>query len=365
MKAIIIDDELPAIDELIYLLRDYDTVNIIGTFLNPLKAYNFIQNEKPDMVFIDIDMPEMGGVELALEIQGILPQIIIVFVTAYSQYAMEAFKAYPLDYILKPIDEERFTKTMQHITRRNMDEGENFCSNLSIKCFGKFEMTCGDEIVKFAINKARELLIFLICHIDQPVSRDCLLHMMFKSHDKKSANNLRVTLCRLRNTLAVYDIEKDDIFIKENCQLFMRSGICDYVDFYRFVSHHVTIDEDNVAEAERLIDLCNGELFCGLDESWLVEPREWVSVQIENVILKIVTYYMAHERFENAEKRLLYLLEINPLSEQGYLMLLDLYRGTSNIITFNLYFRKYAKMMEEELGSSADKRYKDFYDANK
>ena len=201
MRAVIIDDEKPALDELTFLLNKSNS-EIIGAFSSPSSGLEFILREKPDVVFLDIDMPQINGLELALKIQSNLPAVIIVFVTAYAQYALEAFRVYPLDYILKPVDETRFASTIEHV-RRRLSENEKTSSRLpTIKCFGKFEILIDNEPVKFQTQKSKELLAFLLCNIDSPIYRDELSRILFDTgDDKNDSNNFRVTMYRLRNSL--------------------------------------------------------------------------------------------------------------------------------------------------------------------
>ena len=103
MRTLIVDDELPARKLLIeYLKKDKDII-IVGEASNGFEALKAIQKEKPDLIFLDIQMPKINGFEL-LELIDDCPEVI--FVTAYSEYAIQAFKANAIDYLLKPIHEE-------------------------------------------------------------------------------------------------------------------------------------------------------------------------------------------------------------------------------------------------------------------
>ncbi|WP_016993255.1 LytR/AlgR family response regulator transcription factor [Lysinibacillus boronitolerans] len=118
LKAIIVDDEILAINLLEATLHDNSAVTIIGKFLNPLEAIANIPTLKPDILFLDIDMAELNGIEFASKIADFPFLMDIVFVTAYEHYAIEAFNVQAVDYILKPIEKERLMKTIKRISLR-------------------------------------------------------------------------------------------------------------------------------------------------------------------------------------------------------------------------------------------------------
>ncbi|MGE4547109.1 MAG: LytR/AlgR family response regulator transcription factor [Desulfurella sp.] len=110
-KALIIEDEKPAIDELKYLLSFYDFVEIVGEAQDGLEGLNFIKSLKPDIVFIDINIPKIDGIELSKIISS--TKLGVVFITAYDNYAVDAFELNALDYILKPISPSRLEKSLE------------------------------------------------------------------------------------------------------------------------------------------------------------------------------------------------------------------------------------------------------------
>lgn len=115
MKIILVDDEPLALEELSYLLQDIDSVEILGRYTNPRLSLEAIRNKKPDVVFLDIEMPEIQGFELAEEIIRLDAKTRIVFATSYSEHAIRAFDLNAIDYILKPLSKDRILKTIDKI----------------------------------------------------------------------------------------------------------------------------------------------------------------------------------------------------------------------------------------------------------
>lgn len=118
MKAVIVDDEILSRDILKYCLSDFPGITLSGEFKNGLEALEGISKLKPDIIFLDIEMPGLSGIDLVEKISGEdFP--LIVFVTAFDKYALKAFEANAVDYILKPFDKERFAAAMKKILIRS------------------------------------------------------------------------------------------------------------------------------------------------------------------------------------------------------------------------------------------------------
>lgn len=116
MRAVIVDDERLARKELRRLLDEHPEIEIIGECSNGMEAIEFINANKPDLVFMDIEMPELNGFEV---IEKIDKTPAIVFVTAYNDYALKAFEVNALDYVVKPVDPERLKETIAKLHEEN------------------------------------------------------------------------------------------------------------------------------------------------------------------------------------------------------------------------------------------------------
>jgi two-component system LytT family response regulator len=113
MKALIIDDERLARAEVRRLLDDFDWVKVVGEAENAEQALALIQAQQPDLLFLDVQMPDKTGFELIEEIRGEMPRII--FTTAYDEFALRAFEVNALDYLMKPITPDRFAAALSRV----------------------------------------------------------------------------------------------------------------------------------------------------------------------------------------------------------------------------------------------------------
>ncbi|WP_034601523.1 LytR/AlgR family response regulator transcription factor, partial [Clostridiisalibacter paucivorans] len=115
LTAVLIDDEYCALEVLKMELEVFSELKVMGTYTYGRDALKKISAMKPDVVFLDIEMEEMDGLELFNKIVVQSPNTKIVFVTAYHQYAEKAFELGALDYIIKPVKKERLAKTLKRL----------------------------------------------------------------------------------------------------------------------------------------------------------------------------------------------------------------------------------------------------------
>src|SRR5690606_30636901 len=118
IRALIVDDEYPARAELRYHLSRHDDVEITGEAVTAREALRLIGGLEYDVVFLDIAMPGLSGIDLAKEIRGAGQPPWVVFVTAYDDFAVKAFEARALDYILKPITADRVAEALDRVRER-------------------------------------------------------------------------------------------------------------------------------------------------------------------------------------------------------------------------------------------------------
>ncbi|MCH6200110.1 LytTR family transcriptional regulator DNA-binding domain-containing protein [Aquiflexum sp. LQ15W] len=140
MRALVIDDERLARKELINLLSQYDQVEIVGEANNVDDAKEKIEALAPDVVFLDIQMPEKTGFDLLEELDNV-PHV--VFTTAYDEYAIKAFQVNALDYLLKPIEPKRLGEAIERLLKKlneNQDKSED------LGAFAGRKLTLEDQV---------------------------------------------------------------------------------------------------------------------------------------------------------------------------------------------------------------------------
>ena len=122
IRVLLVDDEPMANTILRHLLKDFPTVEVAGACTEPEAVLEFCAGQPVDAVFLDIEMPRVKGMELADKIRGLLPDVRLVFVTAYPDHALRAFDVNALDYLLKPVDRDRLAITVARLERQTESE---------------------------------------------------------------------------------------------------------------------------------------------------------------------------------------------------------------------------------------------------
>lgn len=155
LKAYIVDDEPLARDELKYLLVRSKQVMVIGESDCVNEAVGEIPLMKPDIVFLDIELSEENGLNLARQLASHESPPVIIFATAYDEYALQAFELNAFDYILKPYDEERIQRTLEKIKRMQKIGGKDFSIKTSFTKDrnGKFAILVDERIILLTFDE--------------------------------------------------------------------------------------------------------------------------------------------------------------------------------------------------------------------
>jgi len=207
MKAIIVDDEYLALESMTRLLQRFE-VQVAGAFQDPREALKQLEALDADVAFVDIEMPELNGLELVARLQAAQPSLQIVFVTAYEQYAIDAFELAAIDYLLKPIQLKRLETTIKRLSSKHADTTtpEPLQPMEQTICFFhhlSFQDAQGNPInIAWRTAKARELLAYLIHSGDKTPSKEELLDRIWPDADPdKSITHLHTTIYQIRQSM--------------------------------------------------------------------------------------------------------------------------------------------------------------------
>lgn len=173
MKAILVDDEPLALDVLEMMLEKIPDIEVVGKYTNPLTMIEGIGRLNVDVLFLDMEMGIIHGLDVAKVIKDKYPHVDILFVTAYAQYALEAFDVDAMDYLLKPIRFDRLQRAVAKLTRNRLQTVEEEReSEVTIQVMDSVRLFDEQQReVKWRTRKAKELLAFLWHHRESPLKR--------------------------------------------------------------------------------------------------------------------------------------------------------------------------------------------------
>lgn len=205
MNVICVDDEKPALENFRYTVMNIENVDSVNLFQRGTEALEWIKSNRVDIAFLDIEMADIQGVELAKRIHELNPKVYVVFVTAYGKYAIDAFGVNTIGYVLKPYDEEDIRKELDKLGVQKHGKGKN----VVIETIPNFVVKVGGTPIYFGRLKVKELFALLVDRGEKGItSGDAIAYLWpDKPDDANSKSLFRVTLKRLIDNLKEYGIE--------------------------------------------------------------------------------------------------------------------------------------------------------------
>ena len=318
MRAIIVDDEELARSRLSLLLTALENITVCGSFATAAEGLQYLEENVADVVFLDISMPEMDGMEFANRLLELQHAARIVFVTGYEEYAVEAFEVEAVDYLLKPISRERLAKTINRLMKVQPVKGQH----LYVSCFGGFRVSVqedGSYPISWRSPKVEELFALLVCK--GTVSRDELADTLWRDFPlDKAMKNLSTTIYYIRRALQQYNLE--DCLITTRRQISLNTGkiTCDLYEFEKLLKKKRSTEDEIVG----LYELYKRELFRGKAYEWFYSYAQ----EMEEVLISKLLQVAQHEEKiqpEKSEGFYLRGLKLNPYHELAFEKLFNLY----------------------------------------
>lgn len=200
MKIICVDDEELVLNLVVYMCRQLPQIDEVKGFLKPHEALDYLDNNKADIALLDIDMPEINGISLAVKIKEKLADIAIIFLTGYSHYVLDAFRIHANGYLMKPLERER----LEDEVRYALNSGPKLkYPHIFAKTFGVFDFLIDGKSVHFERSKTKELLAFLVDKQGSGIKRAEAFAALYenKIYDRKMQNQFNVIVHNLKTTL--------------------------------------------------------------------------------------------------------------------------------------------------------------------
>lgn len=185
----------------------FPQVESVEGFLNAEDALQHLKNHSVDAVFLDINMPDMDGLELAQIIRKQCVNVELVFMTGYNEFALDAFKVHASGYLIKPVEESQLLEEIQNIERVKENHRT---SRIQVITFGNFEVLVDGKMIPFSRTRSKEILAYLVTKKGTGVSRAELASVLWEDdlYDHGKQKQLDVYIRSLNGTLKEHGIEK-------------------------------------------------------------------------------------------------------------------------------------------------------------
>ncbi|MBV7274513.1 response regulator [Clostridium sp. PL3] len=269
MNILIVDDEISTLEEIEFYVKKYKEFDCCVACKNSVEALEQAEKQPFDIVLLDIDMPVINGLELADRLLNIFPGMKVIFITAYNHYATEAFEVNAIDYVLKPIREERLFKALDRLVGKKVDDHKNKKGNyeIYIQTFGRLVVKVGGEVVKWNRQKSSEIFAYLLENRDVPVHKEKLCDLLWPDLEpKKALANLQTTIYSIRKTFLAYNSQKISIEYSGNSYMLIAKNT--YIDAFEFEKEvQKAIDLQDATFLECAIGLYKGEYLS--EEGWI------------------------------------------------------------------------------------------------
>lgn len=269
MNILIVDDEIDTLNEINFYVKKYKQFNCVVICTNPIQALEEAKKTRFDIALLDIEMPGINGLELAERLLNLYTQMRIAFITAYNSYATEAFDVNAIDYVLKPIREERLIKALDRLvgqsTHNHKDKEDR--PKLYMQTFGKFVIRIGNDVVKWNRKKSSELFAYLLENRDIPVHKEKLCDLLWPDLEpRKALVNLQSTIYSIRKVFREYDDREISIkFAGDKYMLNIEEVCIDMVEF-----------EDALGQALKLQDKTLLKNALGIYKGNYLEEEGWI-----------------------------------------------------------------------------------------
>lgn len=336
MRAILIDDEPLALRKLKLMLeREVEEIAVVGEYQNAEDAYAGIIQQRPDVVFLDICMPGLNGLSLALRLQEASPGTEIVFVTAYDHYAVKAFELYALDYVMKPVLKERLAQTVKRIkirlgetstTRSCHREAPVICvfNQLRFKRPGELP-----ETVKWRTSKAQELFAYLLHYRKRTVDRSVLLELFWPDFDlERGSKQLYTTIYYIRRTLRSYGMNDVTIVsgnLETGYKLTLGETRVDVEDWVAALKRLGPLDDQSAAAYQHILLQFEGNYLGYYDYLWAENERERIRQLWLNYMGELSDYYISISNYQAAIELNQFMQQKLSEAEESYQALIRLY----------------------------------------
>ncbi|MDF3003017.1 MAG: hypothetical protein K0Q48_3136 [Bacillota bacterium] len=349
INVILIDDEEPALLEMEFLLKAYPEVHILAKFTNPMEGLESLELLKPNAVFLDINMPQLDGMTISEKLRKSSYKINVVFVTAYEEYAVKAFRVEAMDYLLKPVSRERLDQTVMRLAQSSKRNPNIRDGMLEIRCMGGLQLCWpGRNPIKWRTEKEKELFAFLLNYSGKELTRDQIIDELWSEHEiDRAVRQLHNSIYYLKKTLREYGVRQEQIQISGHYCLLLGEVWYDRAFIENKIKHQEGLQK--IEELEAVLELFDGGYLQQEGWAWVEQNRESLQRAELDLRIRLTGKYIEAGMLYEAEGTLKEAFRKNPFEENITYMLMVLYQKTGETAKAAKHFGEYQKILKDEL----------------
>lgn len=373
MKVILIDDE-PVMHLIMRkMLAKYTELQVVGAFVNTHAAGDFLAgNTDVELAFVDISIPGDSGLAFAskLDEEGCKTQI--VFVTSHKDYAVDAFELSVLDYLVKPVTQERLERTIHRALEGRKRIGDSPTDSaliqnpnrVRITALGDFSVQNEQGRVKWISSKSAELFAYLLLNRGRRISRARLVADIFAGMTSMNAEKyLNTTVYQLRKSLEPLALRDAIRSENDGYALELADAMIDFEEFERQTSKYNRVDAVNMEDALNAERLYTGDLFGSKAYVWAIHETDRLAEIYTSFVKNVVETLFVLSNTAAASKLLLKLYAQNPLDESVLSLLLRKHAQDGNKKGLTAQYIDYVRLIKKELGIRPSKALLLLYDS--
>lgn len=287
LRAIYVDDERYNHILMEKNIKKRDDITLLGSYENAEQALEACKVLNPDVAFIDIQMPEMDGMELAAVLKQNMENLDVVFVTAYGEYAIEAFRVNATDYLVKPVDETELARVIEKIKKLRRLDADEKTMIIALGGFGILRNNKVENIV-WPAQKVKELFAFLLLKRKGFVDKWVLCELLWPEVEgEKASANLYTAIYRLKNVLKKSEIPAEVVNRNSGYRLELSQCSVDFELFQEGVLRLLSAAEPDEDSLMRLEEIYRGDLFGSEGYLWAFEQREMLKKKYLSLLYKL------------------------------------------------------------------------------
>lgn len=367
MKVVCIDDEPLILEHLSSKLQQVEDVEVVSTHVCPMEGQNYILKNDVDTVFLDINLPEVNGVDLAHQIVQKKPDIMVVFLTAHEEYAVKAYALEAVDYIVKPIQLERLQIAVNR-ARKKSQALKLWSTNKGKKLYIKVAnhlafSTDGQHFspLQWRTAKAEELFLLLLHHRGALVDKYTIKSTVWEDFDVNDSL-LHTTISYIRKSLKKF---KDYITIQLRGQAYFLELKNVQVDLFHWeasLSNLGTLSYRTIEKYEKVMKQNEDVYLKQYSYIWLEAERERLELLFEDTMKKMASIHVLENELNKAFLTYQTISERQPENEAVHFLLMKLYARNGYLRQVNSQYQKLCNIFQNKLDMEPSEHIQQWYD---